>query len=227
MATDTWDPRQYEKFRREREQPFLDLFALIQPTPSMRIVDLGCGTGRLTRSLHELLHARETVGVDRSERMLVAARSERPPEGLRFEAGTVELFAPDGLYDLVFSNAVYHWIEAHDALIPKLVEALTPGGQIACQVPAMHRHPSHVVADDLAAGQFRDAFGGWRRPQPVLEPEDYARLLFRAGIAQPKVRTEIYPHVLGKRDDVVDWMKGTQPFFFPFRRILCWGRRAN
>ena len=31
MAIDTWDPRQYDKFQREREQPFYDLLALVRP----------------------------------------------------------------------------------------------------------------------------------------------------------------------------------------------------
>ena len=37
---DTWNPAQYEKFRREREQPFFDLMAMIRPSPEMRVVDL-------------------------------------------------------------------------------------------------------------------------------------------------------------------------------------------
>jgi len=60
--TDTWDPTQYDKFQREREQPFFDLLALVQPAPGMRVVDLGCGTGKLTRALHEQLAAAETDG---------------------------------------------------------------------------------------------------------------------------------------------------------------------
>src|SRR5262249_4446300 len=157
------------RFRREREQPFRDLLALIQPMPAMRVIDLGCGTGRLTRALHESLHARETIGVDRSARMLETATSEPLPDGLRFELGTVESYPLDGQFDLVFSNAVYHWIEDHETLIPRLVKALKPGGQVAFQMPAMHRHPSHLVAARLAGETFRQALDGWKRPQPVHE----------------------------------------------------------
>ena len=207
---DTWNPGQYEKFQHEREQPFVDLLALIQAAPAMRVIDLGCGTGKLTRRLHQTLAARETVGVDRSERMLEAAERDPHQDGLRFELGTVESFSADDEYDLIFSNAVFHWIEDHEGLVARLIRALRPGGQLAFQMPAMHRHPSHVVADALASvAPFGRALNGWHRPQPVLEPEDYARLLFRAGIANPKVRVVIYPHVLASRDDVVEWMKGT------------------
>ena len=256
---DTWNPEQYGKFQQEREQPFLDLLALIQPAPAMRVVDLGCGTGHLTRQLHDVLHAPDTTGIDRSDRMLEAARRDPVPAGLRFEAGTIESFAADNTYDLIFSNAAFHWVENHEALIGRLFTALRPKGQLAFQVPAMHRAVSHTLPDELArTAPFAEAFGDWKRPQPVLEPDEYARLLFRAGVLQPKVRLIIYPHVLASRDQVVDWMKGSllteyekrltpelfgrftaiyrerllpqldpgRPFLFPFKRILCWGRKA-
>ena len=256
---DTWNPPQYEKFQQEREQPFFDLLALIQPAPSMRVVDLGCGAGHLTRRLHAVLHLADTTGVDRSARMLEAAQRDQLPAGLRFEAGTIESFAADGIYDLIFSNAAFHWVEDHPALIHRLFAALRPGGQLAFQVPAMHHAISHTLPDELArTPPFVETFADWRRPQPVLEPEEYARLLFRVGFAQPKVRLVIYPHVLADREQVVEWMKGSllteyekhlppeqfaaftaayrdrlipllepdRPFLFPFKRILCWGRKT-
>jgi trans-aconitate 2-methyltransferase len=208
---DTWNPALYERFRREREQPFVDLLALIRPSASMRIIDLGCGTGRLTRLLHDGLHAAETVGLDRSAHMLDAARAAAAPDSrLHFELGTIESFAARGEYDLIFSNAALHWIDDHESVLARLTAGLKPGGQLAFQVPAMHDHPSHTVADELTAVEpFRAAFRGWRRPQPVLRPDEYARLLFRLGFQQPRVQLVIYPHVLSSREDVVEWMRGT------------------
>src|SRR5262245_66549938 len=69
-VTDTWSPVQYNKFQREREQPLVDLLAMIRPAADMRVVDLGCGTGKPTRMLHARVDARETIGIDRSPQML-------------------------------------------------------------------------------------------------------------------------------------------------------------
>jgi trans-aconitate 2-methyltransferase len=291
---DAWDPRQYDKFQREREQPFYDLLGLVRPAPRMRVVDLGCGTGRLTHVAHQRLQALETIGIDRSDSMLTESRAGVLPPGLRFEIGTIEGFvaqafgtptsagaravppshaaSPDDRspgggtqsgerYDLILSNAAFHWVEDHEALLHGLAAALAPSGQLAFQVPAQHDELSHRVADELTEVEpFRTAFAGWRRPQPVLTPEAYARLLYRCGFADPNVRLIVYPHVLASRDQVVEWMKGTllteferrlppgsdlftqfveeyrrrlidrldasQPFFFPFKRILCWGQKS-
>jgi len=48
---DTWDPAQYERFAAERNAPFFELLALVQPVPGGQAVDLGCGTGTLTAAL--------------------------------------------------------------------------------------------------------------------------------------------------------------------------------
>jgi len=268
---DSWDPRQYDKFEREREQPFYDLLSLVRRVPAMRVVDLGCGTGKLTHVLHDRVEARETTGIDRSDHMLAAARTAAEAVGLRFEVGTIEDFvarAPiarteasgHGGYDLIFSNAALHWVDNHDAVLHALAGALAPTGQLAFQVPAQHDHPSHIVAEEVAAVEpFRSALGGWSRSQPVLSPESYARLLYECGFHEPKVRLIVYPHVLAGREQVVEWVKGTllteyarhlptelfeafideyrsrlvprlaagQPFFYPFKRILCWGQRSG
>jgi trans-aconitate 2-methyltransferase len=210
-VTDTWDPLQYEKFEREREQPFFDLLALVRPKPSMRVVDLGCGTGKQTRLLHERLHARETIGIDSSPKMLGAQPAVALPQGLRFEVGAIEQF-PGGAetFDLVFSNAALHWFDHHEALLPRLAQALAPRGQLAFQVPAMHDEATHHAADEVAASEpFKSALAGWRRVSPVLPPERYAKILYAAGFRAPHVRLMIYPHVLPGPEAVVDWTKGT------------------
>lgn len=209
--TDTWSPAQYNKFQREREQPLVDLLAMIRPSAGMRVVDLGCGTGKPTRMLHERVAARETIGIDRSPQMLDGHRRESPLPGLRFEVGRIEDFPGDcGTFDLIFSNAALHWVPNHPALLDQLAAALAPSGQLVFQVPASHDDVSHVVADELAAEEpYRTASGGWHRPVYVLTPEGYARTLYALGFPDPDVRLIVYPHVLSGPEDVIEWMKGT------------------
>src|SRR5882672_9993522 len=90
LVADPWNPDQYGKFEREREQPFYDLLAMVRPAANMRVVDLGCGTGKLTRELHAQLQPRETIGIDRSSRMLDKAGEAELSLGLRFQIGDIE-----------------------------------------------------------------------------------------------------------------------------------------
>jgi trans-aconitate 2-methyltransferase len=174
----------------------------------MRVVDLGCGAGELTRHTHEVLGAGETLGIDSSARMLERAAGEAGG-GVSFALGDLAAFDGRG-FDLVFSNAALHWVPDHEGLLPRLAACLAPDGQLAIQVPANEHHPSHAVARAVAAEPpFAEALRGHVRVSPVLEPEVYARILHRLGFEPLRVRVEVYPHPLPSRDDVVEWVKGT------------------
>lgn len=210
MVADAWDPAQYARFQAERAQPFTDLMALVRARPGMRVVDLGCGPGELTRVLHCGLEARETIGIDSSEAMLAKARP-LAENGLSFEAGDIASFAPTEPFDLVFSNAAIHWIPDHCALLTRLTAALTADGQLAVQVPANHDHPSHLVAEAVATeSPFVEALERNPAPRaPVLPPEEYAVLLDRLGYREQHVLLRVYGHHLPSREEVVEWVKGT------------------
>src|SRR5919107_5986581 len=204
-----WNPEQYGRFRDERARPFFDLLDLVQPRPGMRVVDLGCGTGELTREMHRRLAARETIGIDNSPAML-ARSTAFAGDGLRFEQGDIGAFTSEGGYDLVFSNAALHWIPDHESLLLRLVATLTESGQLAVQVPANDDHASHVTAVEVAReAPFGEALGGHVRQSPVLAPEVYAMLLHRLGFTEQHVRLQVYAHELESREAVVEWVRGS------------------
>jgi trans-aconitate 2-methyltransferase len=205
---DAWKPSQYEKFRFERERPFHDLLAFVRPLPGMRVIDLGCGTGKLTRELHQHLSAQETLGIDSSESMLAGTRElERP--GLRFQRGTIESFGSGPEFDLIFSNAALHWVPDHESLFGRLAASLTPRGQLAIQLPANDDHAAYRIANDVALEEpFGTALGGYVHRSSVLAPESYALILTRLGFAGCLVRLHVYVHRLPSPEAVVEWVKG-------------------
>ncbi len=209
MADDPWSPERYGRFTEERKQPFVDLLALVRSRPGMRVVDLGCGTGELTREMHEQLGAADTLGIDGSEAMLEKSRAHAR-DGIHFEHADIAEFAADRRFDLVLSNAALHWLPDHAALFARLTAALVPGGQLAVQVPANFDHASHVVAGEVAAERpFADALGGAAHAQNVLAPEAYASLLERLGYREQHVRLRVYVHRLAARETVVEWVEGS------------------
>ncbi|HJZ87869.1 MAG TPA: methyltransferase domain-containing protein [Polyangia bacterium] len=208
---DAWDPTQYEQFRAEREQPFWDLLALVRARPGLRVIDLGCGTGALTRALHRRLGARETLGIDSSQAMLARAAELAEP-GLRFERADIAEVASLLPWDLVFSNAALHWVPGHQGVLTRLTGLLADGGQLAVQMPANDDQPSHRVATELAAEPpFAAALAQAGPPgrATLLLPEQYAELLERLGYREQHVRLQIYGHHLAARDQVVEWVRGT------------------
>lgn len=207
MSESSWDPKQYHKFRAERSKPFYDLLAMVQRSPQMRVVDLGCGTGELTWVLHERLEAQETLGIDNSETMLGKGMAAEVA-GLKFQLGDISQFVAED-YHLIFSNAALHWVDGHDDLFALLTQLLSPGGQLAIQVPVNDSHPAYTAAAAIAELEpFASALNGFKRQTPVLSPEQYAVLLHELGYEDQQVVMRVYTHELPNRDAVVEWCKG-------------------
>ena len=202
-----WDPERYEQFKKERYAPFEDLIKLVAVRDGLRAVDLGCGTGELTRRLADALPASDVVGIDSSHQMLASAE-ERARPGLRFEQGAIE--EVQGEWDLIFSNAALQWVEDHRSLVPRLLGLLRTGGQLVVQMPSNFRHPSHTIMVEIAGEEpFRDALDGWTRQWPVLAIDEYAALLDKHGGRDLTVFEKVYAHVLEDADAVAAWMSGT------------------
>jgi trans-aconitate 2-methyltransferase len=209
--SDAWNPDQYERFARERRQPFDDLLALVQPLPGGRVVDLGCGSGALTLVLHRHVGAAQTTGIDTSPSMLEGAPSH---DGVGFELADLTTYAPPAPLDVIFGNASLQWTPDHEAQLARLTTLLAPGGQLAIQVPSNADHASHTTIGEVAAEKpFADVLPSEALVDPVatnvLAPASYAELLHELGFAHQHVRLQVYGHVLASTTDVVEWTKGT------------------
>jgi trans-aconitate 2-methyltransferase len=208
-----WNPDQYHKFQSERSAPFDDLFKLVDVRPHLKVVDLGCGTGELTRRLADSLSESEVLGIDNSPQMLAEANSIKRV-GLTFELGDQATLS--GSWDLIFSNAALQWSENHRQLIGHLYGRLAPGGQIAVQVPSNHTHISHRLIIETAREEpFQSALSGFVRVAPVLAINEYAQLFFDLGAQDITVFEKVYAHILENSDAVVEWVSGTAlvPYF--------------
>ncbi len=206
-----WNPGQYGRYSTERAASFDDLLPLIQvlngprTREALRVIDLGCGSGELTARLADALPGSAVLGLDSSPEMLQQAAEQARP-GLRFELGSIENLPAGHEWDLMVSHSALQWVPEHRRLIPRLIERLAPGGQIAVQMPSNHRHPVHLLLNETAAEE--PALGGWTRRSPVLSLLDYAELLHRSGVLQIEAFEKVYPAVLTV-DELVEWMKGT------------------
>lgn len=107
-----------------------DLVELLSPQKGERILDLGCGTGHLTRQIADA--GAEVVGIDNALTMIEQARKNYP--GLHFEVADGRTFHFPEPFDAVFSNAALHWIKEPEQVIARIWEALKPGGRFVAEL---------------------------------------------------------------------------------------------
>ncbi|MBB4267020.1 methyltransferase domain-containing protein [Roseospira visakhapatnamensis] len=202
-----WTPDTYLTFADHRLRPALDLLARIPMDAPRRIVDLGCGTGALTRHLAARWPNAEITGLDTSAEMLSRAQAEDGGKTITWVQGDIATWTPDdqGSPDLITSNAALHWLDGHDVLFPRLLDALAPGGVLAVQMPRNHDRPSHALIRAVAKeGPWEPLLAALvAAPPPVDPPEVTVRRLLAAGAATVDAWETDYQQILAGGPDAV------------------------
>jgi len=100
-----------------------------------RVLDAGCGSGRLTEVLLGRLPSGSVVALDSSPKMLEQARVRLERYGARVEFvhASLEEFELPTPVDGIYSNAVFHWVPDHAMMFRALHGALKPGGWLVAQ----------------------------------------------------------------------------------------------
>lgn len=197
-----WNPGTYARFRGLRLRPAIDLIHAVETIPPGPVVDLGCGAGAVGPVLAERFEGHRLIGIDNSPSMLAEAGKTGAYDWLT--QADIATWMPDGRERpaLIFSNAVLHWLDDHEDLMPRLALLLPPRGVLAVQMPGQFHAASHRLLREIAATLFADRFEAIPYESPVAGPDDYARLLAPLGRVQAWETTYIQR---------LDPMAGTHP----------------
>jgi malonyl-CoA O-methyltransferase len=155
-----------------------------------RVLEIGCGTGVLTRRLLEALPRVNLVAVDIAEKMVETARENIRSPRVRFLALDAESPAVlcEGKFDLIISNAVVQWLSAPGDTLKLWAKALCPGGMI--------------LFSTFGQGTFRELDEAFRvveaetgavpvsRGPRLLTAEEWMRLLGEAGFVEIEAEEE-------------------------------------
>lgn len=205
-----WSPSQYLRFAGHRLRPALDLLARLPTEEPATVFDLGCGAGNDTRILAERWPAARVTGLDSSAEMLAKARAEPDlPANIAFATADLHAWTPAAPADVLYSNAALQWLVGHEALFPRLMTQVRPGGTLAVQMPRNHAAPSHTSMREAAVNVGVAAIlEPVMRLRPVAEPDFYYDLL--APMAEEvDIWETIYVQILEGDDPVVEWTKGS------------------
>ena len=184
MPPRDWDASSYERVSAPLEAMGRDVLDRLDLRGDERVLDAGCGTGRVTAALLERLPRGEVVAVDGSRAMVAAAR-ERLGDAVELHVADLLALELDRPVDAILSTATFHWIADHDRLFERLRAVLRPGGRLAAQCGgAGNIRELKAAAERVGEREpFAPALAGWPGPWYFASPEETAARLERLGWA--------------------------------------------
>jgi len=182
MTTRDWDAATYDRVSDPQLQWAREQLERLTLAGDEVVLDAGCGSGRVTALLVELVPRGRVYAVDVAPSMAEHARSALGERATVFCQDLVALELPEPL-DAAFSNATFHWIKDHDALFRSLHGALKPGGQLVAQCGGRGNIDAfRTLADEIAHElPFAPYFDGWERPWNYAGDTETAERLVHAG----------------------------------------------
>jgi trans-aconitate 2-methyltransferase len=223
-----WDAERYHQLSNPQLGWGRRVLERLAPSPGERILDLGCGTGRLTMELASVIGHGFIVAVDRSDAMIREAAAQlqplsdkqvrqRGPHRLEADAVTsaAHFVRADGTqlpfvdaFDAVLSTATFHWIRDHNALFASIYRALVPGGRLVAQCGGGPNLKSLIDRANALAQtrKFERYFDGWHDPWEFADVPTTIQRLDRASFTAIDVYLEEAPTTLPDRDTYLDFV---------------------
>jgi trans-aconitate 2-methyltransferase len=172
-----WDAQTYDRVADPQARWGRAMLDRLPLAGHERVLDAGCGTGRVTELLAARLPRGHVVALDASASMIEAVRRRLAPFGDRIEYVVADLSRPSPLaepVDAILSTATFHWLADHDALFANLAAVLRPGGWLVAQCGGA----GNIASIQRVLAGLGD---GWLGPVHFAAPLDTARRLDAAG----------------------------------------------
>jgi trans-aconitate 2-methyltransferase len=175
--TRDWDAATYDRVSGPQTRWGTAVLDRLSLAGDERVLDAGCGSGRVTELLAARLPRGHVVALDGSPAMIAAARERLVGFGDRIEFVVADLARPlpiEGSVDAILSTATFHWVRDHDALFANLSAVLRSGGWLIAQCGGA----GNISSVQRALASIGD---GWLGPVNFASPLDTVRRLDAAG----------------------------------------------
>lgn len=182
-----WNPEDYAQHSEAQLKWARELRSRLDLQGNESVLDLGCGDGKITADFAATLSQGKVVGVDSSPEMIAYAERTYPTSkypNLTFACIDARNLDFINQFDLVFSNAVLHWVEDHQAVLEGASRALRGQGRliISCGGRGNAADVLQVFAAITAAPAWSAYFEQFHDSKYFYDDQDYQPWLDKAGL---------------------------------------------
>ncbi len=172
MPTNDWNVSLYDQKHAFVFEYGKGLISLLEPRPGETILDLGCGTGHLAKTIADA--GARVVGIDSAPSMIEAARAAYPD--IEFLVADARDFSFPTSFDAIFSNATLHWVPEAESVVRNIAGALKPGGRFVAEfggkgnvaqiTTALQQSLQELLHSEVASSWYFPSIGEYA---PLLE----------------------------------------------------------
>lgn len=198
-----WDAEDYQRSSSAQQKWARELIKKLELGGNERILDVGCGDGKITTEISSYLINGSILGIDSSEEMIKLAKKTFPRDEypkLDFKIMDFRDVDFETEFDIVFSNAALHWVKDQLPILKGIQKSLKPGGYLLIQQGGRGNGEEILAkADELIKEEkWKPYFREFEFPYGFYAPDEYIGWLIQANL-KPK-RVELIPRLMTYED---------------------------
>ncbi len=214
-----WDPANYVRRSALQESMASEVLALLYLTGQERVLDIGCGDGRVTAEIATRLSNGSILGVDSSHDMIAFAKTHAQLPNLQFTVADAGNLAFHNEFDLIVSFNVLHWLPDPDAPLRGIRAALKPSARAQLRLVADGERKSleTVLEETRRTEKWAPYYNYFCDPYLHLTPGQYAQTAERHGLRVQQIHTALKSWDFQTREDFFAFGQVT---FVEWTRVL-------
>ncbi len=205
-----WNASGYQAISSLQETMAAEDLARVTPGPRDRVLDIGCGNGKITAAIADRIPEGSVLGIDPSQNMIDFAREHYGSSvhaNLRFEIGDARNLPYAREFDRIVSFNAVHWVPEQVAVLRSIHGALKAGGEALLRfVPDGRRKCLEDVIEDVCASpRWARYFETRQRPYVHPAPDAYRALAEQNGLKVLRMEVEDKAWNFGSRRAFFDF----------------------
>ncbi|MGD0784992.1 MAG: methyltransferase domain-containing protein [Sedimentisphaerales bacterium] len=188
-----WDAEEYSKNSGNQKRWADGLLKQIDFKGNEIVLDIGCGDGKITALIREKTPRGVVLGIDSSKDMigLAKGRYDGKYKNMSFKKADACGLGFKNRFDIVFSNASFHWISDHNSLLKCIYQSLRPGGNLFVQMGAKGNFCDIVATGNklIRRKKWRKYFKNFIFPYNFFAASAYRKLLRKYGFKINTIHT--------------------------------------
>ncbi|PIE55942.1 MAG: SAM-dependent methyltransferase [Desulfobulbus propionicus] len=173
-----WNAADYAKNSSVQQAWARELIAKLELSGKEALLDIGCGDGKITAEIAQVLTEGSVIGVDSSKEMVQLAKQNFPPtsySNLSFDQVDAQHLNFKEQFDVIFSNAALHWVLDHKPILFGIYQALKPEGKVLVQMGGKGNAQQLIafVEQILKESEWKKYFKDFLFPYGFYSPEEY------------------------------------------------------
>jgi len=209
-----WNPADYSRSSAAQQQWAEELIKKLRLSGNERVLDIGCGDGKVTAAIARSLPEGDVTGIDNSPEMIRFAcdhfpRTDYPNLSFRrADARSLPFFEE---FDIVFSAAALHWIMDQGPVLASIATSLRPKGRLLIQMGGKGNAEQILCAGNVVQErpEWAEYFRGFSFEYGFFDSTEYCRWLVESGFGPSRVELIPKDMTFPSRTDFAGWIRTT------------------